>query len=121
MALARWKGELALVAVRAEDEQVGEAGRAKKRSRPARSEADKPDAGQKRGGTQERSDDEQYSLEQYGSREYKIGQYSQEAVDEATKPRGSWDEMLGRLQEWQVGCCRAGAEQAGGAAADRQW
>ena len=79
-------------------EQVGEAGRAKKRSKPARSEA---------GGTQERLDDEQYSLEQYGSRECKIERYSQEAVDEATKPRGSWDEMLGRLREWQVGCCRA--------------
>ena len=85
-------------------EQVGEAGRAKKRSRPARSEADKPDAGQKRGGTQERLDNEQYSLEQYGSRECKIGQYSQEAVKQATKPKGgSWDEMLGRLREWQVG------------------
>ena len=78
-------------------EQVGEAGRAKKRSRPARSEA---------GGTQERSDDEQYSLEEYGSREYKTERYlgySQEAVEQATKPTGSWDEMLGRLREWQVG------------------
>ena len=32
-----------------------------------------------------------------------IEEYSQEAVDEATKPQGSWNEMLGRLREWQVG------------------
>ena len=75
-------------------EQVGEAGRAKKRSRPARSEADKPDAGQKRARSPKPPADK---MKQW------IEQYSQEAVDEATKPKGSWDEMLGRLREWQVG------------------